>query len=57
MASQEQYYFVFFPQGEVPHPQLNKLVGFGQPARHHRWRKCGKSGMISRLMPTSSSIR
>ncbi len=32
MASQEQYYFVFFPKGEVPHPQLNKLVGFGQPA-------------------------
>lgn len=32
MAAQEQYYFVFFPQGAVPHPQLNKLVGFGQPA-------------------------
>jgi hypothetical protein len=32
MAAQEQYYFVFFPQGEVPHPQLNKLVGFGHPA-------------------------
>jgi hypothetical protein len=32
MAAQEQYYFVFFPRGEVPHPQLNKLVGFGQPA-------------------------
>ena len=32
MAAQEQYYFVFFPQGEVSHPQLNELVGFGQPA-------------------------
>ena len=32
MAAQEQYYFVFFPQGEVPHPKLNKSVGFGQPA-------------------------
>ena len=32
MTAQEQYYFVFFPQGKVPHPQLNKLVGFGQPA-------------------------
>ncbi|MFA9406432.1 MAG: DinB family protein [Anaerolineales bacterium] len=32
MAAQEQYYFVFFPQGKVLHPQLNKLVGFGQPA-------------------------
>ena len=32
MAAQEQYYFVFFHQGKVPHPQLNKLVGYGQPA-------------------------
>jgi len=32
MAAQEQYYFIYFPQGEVPHPQLNKLVGFGHPA-------------------------
>ena len=32
LAAQEQNYFVFFPQGKVPHPQLNKLVGFGQPA-------------------------
>jgi hypothetical protein len=32
LAAQEQYYFVFFTQDEVPHPQLNKLVGFGQPA-------------------------
>ena len=32
MADQEQNYFVFFPQGKVPHPQLNKLVGFGHPA-------------------------
>jgi hypothetical protein len=32
MAAQEQYYFVFFPQGKVPHPKLNRLVGFGQPA-------------------------
>jgi hypothetical protein len=31
LASQEQYYFVFFPNGEVPHPQLNRLVGFGHP--------------------------
>jgi uncharacterized damage-inducible protein DinB len=32
LAAQEQYYFVFFHQGKVPHPQLNKLVGFGHPA-------------------------
>ncbi len=32
MAAQEQFYFVYFTQDEVPHPQLNKLVGFGQPA-------------------------
>jgi len=32
MAAQEQFYFVFYPQGRVPHPQLSKLVGFGQPA-------------------------
>jgi hypothetical protein len=32
MAAQEQYYFVFFPQGKVPRPYLNKLVGFGHPA-------------------------
>lgn len=32
LAAQEQYYFVFFPQGSVPHPQLNQLVGFGHPA-------------------------
>jgi hypothetical protein len=32
MAAQEQYYFVFLAQGKVPRPNLNKLVGFGQPA-------------------------
>jgi hypothetical protein len=32
MAVQEQYYFVFFPQGEVPHPYLNKVAGYGHPA-------------------------
>ena len=32
LAAQEQYYFVFFPQGSVPPPQLNQLVGFGHPA-------------------------
>jgi len=32
LAAQEQYYFVFFSEGKVPHPQLNKSVGFGQPA-------------------------
>lgn len=32
LAAQEQYYFVFFPKGSVPHPELNKLVGFGHPA-------------------------
>ncbi len=32
LAAREQYYFVFFTQDEVPHPQLNKLVGFGRPA-------------------------
>ena len=32
MAAQEQYYYIYFPEGKVPHPQLNKLVGFGHPA-------------------------
>lgn len=32
MAAQEQYYFVYFSQSKVPHPALNKLVGFGYPA-------------------------
>ena len=32
LAAQEQDYFVFFPNGEVPHPQLSKSFGFGQPA-------------------------
>jgi hypothetical protein len=32
LAAQEQDYFVFFPNGKVPHPKLNKLFGFGQPA-------------------------
>ncbi len=32
LAAQEQYHFVFFSGEKVPHPQLNKLVGFGQPA-------------------------
>jgi len=32
LAAQEQEYFVFFPKGEVPHPQLNDSHGFGRPA-------------------------
>jgi len=32
MAAQEQSYFVYLPQGEVPRPYLNRLVGFGRPA-------------------------
>jgi len=32
MAAQEQEYFVFFPRGTVPHPQLNVSHGYGQPA-------------------------
>ena len=32
LAAQEQFYFIYFPEGKVPHPQLNKLVGFGHPA-------------------------
>jgi hypothetical protein len=32
MAAHEQYHFVFFSGGEVPHPHLNQLVGLGQPA-------------------------
>jgi hypothetical protein len=32
IAAQEQDYFVFLPQGEIPYPQLNELVGFGRPA-------------------------
>ena len=32
LAAQEQDYFVFFPKGAVPHPQLNISHGYGQPA-------------------------
>jgi len=32
LAAQEQEYFIFFPKGKVPHPQLNVSHGFGQPA-------------------------
>lgn len=32
LAAQEQDYFIFFPEGKVPHPQLNISHGFGQPA-------------------------
>jgi hypothetical protein len=32
LAAQEQEYFVYFPKGKVPHPQLNVSHGFGQPA-------------------------
>ena len=32
LAAQEQYHFVYFFQGKVPHPQLSKSVGFGYPA-------------------------
>ena len=32
VAAQEQEQFVYFPFGEVPHPGLNELVGFGRPA-------------------------
>ena len=32
LAAQEQDYFVFYPQGEVPHPLLNKSHVYGQPA-------------------------
>ena len=32
MAAQEQEYFIFFPKGSVPHPQLNVSHGYGQPA-------------------------
>lgn len=32
MAAQEQEYFIFFPNGNVPHPQLNVSHGYGQPA-------------------------
>jgi hypothetical protein len=32
LAAQEQDYFIFFPKGTVPHPQLNQVYGFGHPA-------------------------
>jgi hypothetical protein len=32
LAAQEQYYFLYFTQEEVPYPNLNKLTGFGRPA-------------------------
>jgi hypothetical protein len=32
LAAQEQEYFIFFPKGNVPHPQLNLSHGYGQPA-------------------------
>ena len=32
LAAQEQYYFVYYPQGKVLYPQLIEQVGFGHPA-------------------------
>ena len=32
LAAQEQYYFVFFPEGKVPNPELNQSFGYGHPA-------------------------
>jgi len=32
MAAQEQFYFVYFPQGEILYPELVQQVGFGYPA-------------------------
>jgi hypothetical protein len=32
LAAQEQEYFVYFPIGDVPHPELNKSHGYGRPA-------------------------
>lgn len=32
LAWQEQRYWLTFMQGETPHPELNELVGYGQPA-------------------------
>ena len=56
MAAQEQYYFIYFPQGEVPHPQLNKLVGFGHPATTPLWLKCGRPGTTSPQLQIHSWI-
>jgi uncharacterized damage-inducible protein DinB len=32
LATQEQFYWVYFPQGKMVQPKLNELVGFGRPA-------------------------
>lgn len=32
LAAQEQYYFGYLPQGELPHPKLSTIFGFGRPA-------------------------
>ncbi len=31
MASQEQFYFIYYPQGKILYPDLIELVGFGKP--------------------------
>lgn len=39
LANQEQYYWIFLPQGpeKVPHPHLYELVGSGRPASTPAW--------------------
>lgn len=39
LANQEQYYWIFVPQGreKVPYPDLYKLVGSGRPASTPDW--------------------
>jgi uncharacterized damage-inducible protein DinB len=32
LTAQEQFYWVYLPQGKLLHPELNELVGFGRPA-------------------------
>lgn len=32
LANQEQFYWIYMPQGKLVHPNLNELVGYGRPA-------------------------
>ncbi len=37
LANQEQFYWLYFAQGKVLHPDLDRMVGYGQPATTPGW--------------------
>ncbi len=51
IANQEQFYWVYYPQGKMLHGELNDLVGYGRPATTppladmwHIWRNITQGG-------------